>query len=112
MSVKTPRIVRVGPHKYDIVFDKEACVAANVVGVCLNDDARIILDPGLADTMKRETLLHELLHAVWYQTPLDRRYDDDAPDSVGEEIVYTLASRLLSLLRDNPKLVEYLTQEA
>jgi hypothetical protein len=54
----------------------------------------------------RETFLHEAMHGMWYQTLLDRQYRDKQE----EDIIYSLAPKILEFLRDNPEAVEFLLE--
>jgi hypothetical protein len=67
--------------------------------------ARILLDPRQADCMKRDTLLHELLHVCCNTAGLA---DEWGPDRE-EQTVRRLTPHLLAAIRDNPKLLAYLT---
>ena len=102
-----PRRIRIAPHWYSVRPVKSLSQAAGILGACGSDDTEIIYDPAQAGSILRETLLHEALHAVFSQTELDRVYSDEEE----ERIVWSLAPRLLSLLRDNPRFVEWLKEE-
>lgn len=54
----------------------------------------------------RDSLLHELLHAIWSESGLCCTIGEER---IEEHLVHTLASAILALLRDNPALVRYLT---
>lgn len=106
-----PKKVKVGPYDYGVRFDDDAMSAAGANGACLPDTATVLLDSTCSPSTERDTVLHELLHAVWKQTHLVIDYPDSDSDSPGEKLIQTLAPRLLGLLRDNPKLVTYLTEK-
>ncbi len=106
--MKPPVRVKVSPYNVPVRFDKEAMAAASANGAYLPDLHTILLAPNNGPDMERETLLHEVIHAVWSQTFLDVKYPDEEGDSEGEAIIRELSPRLLAVLRDNPKLVEYL----
>ena len=63
---------------------------------------RITLAPWVGPGQARDTLLHEVLHAIWSQTALDQDEDEQ------ERIVRSFTPWLLQVLRDNPELVEFL----
>jgi hypothetical protein len=63
---------------------------------------RITLAPGQAAGQARETLLHEMLHALWSSCALDQDEDEQ------ERIVNSLAPWLLTALRENPDLLAFL----
>ena len=106
--MKPPKSVRVGPHDFSVTLAPELS-NAGASGLCGTDTQEVHVDMKLGPTVERETVLHELLHAVWGQTFLSRRYPDNAGDSEGEGIIDELAPRILALLRDNPRLITYLT---
>jgi len=53
------------------------------------------------EQQRRDTLLHEIIHAV----------SDSIKLKLKEKQVHALACALLAVLRDNPELVEYLLKE-
>lgn len=105
-----PKKVRVAPYEYTVEAHHQLSELAGAAGGCISDSERIVYDPVGGPVVVREVVLHELLHAIWSQTYLKRKFPDDGTDSKGEAIIGELAPRLLSLLRDNPKLVAWLTE--
>lgn len=55
---------------------------------------------------KREWLMHELLHKLWEAGGLGERY----ATTTEEYIITVLSGQLVDMLRDNPELVEFLTE--
>ena len=102
-----PRRLKVGPHRYAVECSTDLLFHGDRRGSTDVDRHRIIVASDLAPSLTRETVLHELLHALWDTTPLRLE-----PISKREEDVVTaLAPPLLDTLRRNPKLVAYLTTE-
>ena len=104
--MKPPRRVLVSPFVVEVTF---ARVLPDASGTCSPDHGSIVLsEEQQAEAQQRDTVLHELLHTVIAQglgAPLKEL------DKAAEEMVVGfLAPRILGLLRDNPKLVEYLTE--
>ena len=64
--------------------------------------AEIHYDPNTTGPVLRETVLHEMLHAVCEHTGLD-------PDE-HETIIRSISPLLLHVLRNNPKFVQWLVQ--
>jgi len=54
--------------------------------------------------MEAETLLHEILHSVFYNQQM--HIDPDLKNS-HEKIVAQISSGLIAVLKDNPKLIDY-----
>lgn len=105
-----PEHVDIGPHRYHIDFSPETGLLLHDEMNCGDsrpDRCLVRLDLQRPQTKVAETLLHELVHCVWSQTPC--RVSDY--DSHEEEIVSALAPWFLDLLRRNPLLVAYLTAE-
>jgi hypothetical protein len=102
---KRPDIITIAPFDYAVRDEPQLQERAGVVGLCNTDTLHLYLDGGLPYGVEAETLLHETLHAMWAQTNLQKRFTDKQQEAV----VWALAPRLLSLLRDNPELVKWLT---
>ena len=95
---KLPAKVRVGAATYRVINEAPD---SGEQGETIESSQLIFVRPSGPDATA-DTLLHECLHAIWCQA---RRNKDDE-----EEIVSALAPRILSLLRDNPKLVSFLVE--
>lgn len=84
------------------------------LGITEVADQRITMRQGhSAPHRERTTMLHEVLHAVIRMTgQLDRFVKDGTDDSHPDErTVGPMAYALLAVLRDNPHLVAYLTED-
>lgn len=73
-------------------------------GQCDGEDGVIDIDPKRCAEpfIAQDTLLHEALHAIL-------RQQGHAYDEHEERLVGALATGLVAVMHDNPKLVEYLT---
>ena len=103
-SSSPPETVYVEPYRFEIVNDANWSMQTGNMGNCITDIQRIVIDANLSPQSERETVLHELLHAIWAQTSLQKRDTEEQQ----EEAVWQLAPRLLALLKDNAPLVQYL----
>ena len=77
----------------------------------------IYIRPDLPPMVERETLLHEVMHAAYYVAGNPFGWMNLAPDddedremSLEEQTIRFTSPLILSVLRDNPDLVAYLTQ--
>lgn len=96
-----PKTVRIGPHRWRVrrrALDDEQ----QKYGRTDEQQLAITIAPWVRGSQLADTLLHELLHAIWAHTALD--FDDDDQ----ERIVRSLSPWLLGALRDNPELVAFL----
>jgi hypothetical protein len=102
-----PDSVKVGPYVYELSWDKNLTDLG--AGGMTNPDNQIIgVDPTLGGGMQRSTLVHEILHAIWKQTPLHMDYADEDKDSDGEKIIRTLEPLVFQVILENPEVVKWL----
>lgn len=106
--------VVVAPATYDIAIDHDGRLddLDELDGLCDFSRRRIWIKDHLAPSSERDTVLHEILHAVVDQLDLKRRFKEEVDKQFEEDVVYALTPRLLALLRDNPQLVTYLVEDA
>lgn len=106
-----PSNIKVGPHVYTVTGDETTVRAEEHA---LNDKLRgwtdhqkllIGVDPKLALGMQRQTLWHEVKHAV-----ADLPSSDNVKRTE-EEWISRTAQMEVAVLRDNPELVAFLTSE-
>jgi hypothetical protein len=109
---KPPKKVIVGPHTYVITDDpsklhKESHqIGDTLYGITDVDVTTIYVDKKLAPSQLADTVLHELIHAMTATTGLDV----DLGKILDESVARRLSPALLDMLRRNPKLVAYLTE--
>jgi len=110
--MKRPKKVAVGHVVYDIRTEERLSEITGTSGTCGQDVQTILIDDQLGPDQERETVLHELLHAIFYATSAHRLLEELEKTAemkdLEENFIQPLASRLLELLRDNPDLVKYL----
>lgn len=76
-----------------VVVDNEPAM-----GSYEQEQSRILVKEGMSVSSVRDTLMHELIHAILQHYEMD-----------SEKLVRVITPALVSLLRDNPKLVEFFT---
>lgn len=103
-----PKRVTVGPFGFTVTLDENTCLrdsvnqgSDHIFGLMLPLEQKIVVNPRQGDDMKRDTLLHEVLHAILMGAGLDGETE--------ERIVSTISPALLDTFRRNPELVAYLT---
>lgn len=113
MSVRLPGAVQIGPLRYRVITDKVAVAkmqadASNPRCMGHQDSGfqTITIDPSTAPDTQAETLLHEVLHAIWGVTGMSNH----PVDKHDEYVITALAPALLDCLRRNPELVKALVR--
>jgi hypothetical protein len=108
-----PKSVRIGPLRWRITTSLgsyNAFAAAENDGKALGfsqlETLTIVLKPGLPDSLLRETLLHELLHAI-IQTQ-GGVFDVAKEEEHEEAAVAAISPLLLSTLRANEDVLEFI----
>ena len=69
------------------------------IGTYDQELSRILIKDGMSASSTRDTLMHELLHAILQHYEMD-----------SEKIVRLMTPALIAILRDNPKLVRFFTE--
>jgi len=108
------KTVKVGPQVYDIVkrnTNEDGTLNDGAHGYTLDSGNIIVVDSAITKTKKQVTVLHEILHAI--------RMNNDGMPKPGKEddfetwehyFIALYENNLLAVLKDNPKLVEWLTK--
>ena len=105
--MKLPKTVKVLSKTYtvDVVEPTLGVLAMegvpSVYGLQRARNCSILINKMMHPDQQRDTLIHELLHA----------YDFDMKIGLSEKQTHRLASCILSMLKDNPKVVEFLTEK-
>lgn len=92
---------------FDWIVDENQNVAneGGVFGSTHHRKQIIFIDPSETQQKKEHTLIHEILHTIWWQTGLTERFKKI--ENLEEEVVQTLAHGLYHVLKDNNLLNEH-----
>lgn len=110
-----PTHVKVGLYVYTVTQDGEAWAkyvndgtAKDRMGFSDHNLLIIAVNPGVSPMQKADTLLHEVLHACWWNGSIGslEALSDNADHE--EFIISHMSPWLLMVLRDNPELLDYL----
>ncbi len=71
----------------------------------------IRLQPGSAENYLRENLLHEIMHAVYYMAHIETGMNHIDDENREEFIVDSMAGTMLFVLKHNPEVLAYLTDD-
>lgn len=106
-----PRVARVGPFTFRIRWSTKAIKAEERIaghglhGITDRETQEIICRRDSTHDRAAVTLMHELLHACFLVA------DHPLREKAEERAVTKLAPVLVSLLRDNPHIIHFLTEE-
>lgn len=107
MSNPLPTSIRIGYRDYRVeIFSPEIAEAKARFGEIDHEAAVLRLQGNIDAPKMANTMLHELLHGCWYVGGLDR--DSRKRE---ERIIRLLANQLAQVWRDNPQLVDWITQQ-
>lgn len=97
--------LKIAAFDFNVVsWHNRAADASGCFGECSTSEQLIRIADNLSPTRLRDILLHEILHAIWWAYRL-------ADEDKEERTVTTLATGLAQVLRDNPKLREFLSEK-
>ncbi len=99
---KPPRYISIGPYRYRIKLVRELGEPEELDGVTDTAGSKLLIREDLSPSRMRETVLHEILHAVWDVCNLSKAYE--------EKTIMSLSPILLDVLQRNEELVEWLTE--
>ena len=87
---------------YVVTFEKEATFKSNAAGLCDNQKLTITILDDQQPSEELDTLIHELLHAVWYQMSMGEHPPEE------EVIVRKAAGGLTQVILDNKQFGSYI----
>jgi hypothetical protein len=105
---KAPRNILIGHAYFTVKYDKHLSDNSEAVGLTGPETQYILLDPKLGPDVERETVLHEAMHAIYFQSGL--RLQSWHKDKVEEQLIWAMAKGVIELLRNNPEMVEYILE--
>jgi len=107
--------VKIGPQKFSIIqrdSNEDGMLNDGAYGYTLDNKNLIVIASGLGNGKQQITLLHEILHAVRMNFDgMPRPTKEDDFESWEHYFIAMYETGLLAVLKDNPKLVEWLTNE-
>ena len=109
MNAEVPKKVRVFGRVYSLIpvlklLDDDG---AELLGQCDNEKLTIKFLQGQHPTTLKDTLIHEVLHAIWYSMNLMV----DPMGDIEEQAVTGLARGITGVLADNPHFAAYVVQQ-
>ena len=102
-----PKRIKAGAFDYTVEHNPQALEDVGGDAALWNAQLRIAINKHQAPGFLRDSLFHEVLHACWQDSGL---YDPERKE-VEERVVSHLSPWILNVLRDNPRLVAFLTEK-
>lgn len=97
--MKLPKILKIGGFIWKVEERDDVTRQSNVWGTTHCHTQTIYLEPNLSEQKKWQTLLHETLHAVYWQCGLGE--DKAIPEEAEEKIIHALSMGMYQVLKDN-----------
>lgn len=94
-----PNTVKIGGFTWTVEQREDVTREGDAFGLTHFTKQKIFLDPNETQQKKEQVLLHEILHAIWWQQGLGARYKDK--DDLEEEMVQAMSMGLYQVLKDN-----------
>jgi hypothetical protein len=99
-----PKRVKIGWHWWDIEFrqiNEFTTDGDGLYGLCNKLKKKIYVDTESHEDIQRQTLLHEILHAIWAVADIGDSEDE-------EETILKLSPLLMGVLIENPAVTKYI----
>jgi len=105
MATAVPKKIKIGHYIFDVCnMTKDLRKHGEVFGVCDQTKQKIHIDVTATPAVLRDTLLHEIMHGVYWMFNLE-------DENKEEKIVSSLATGLLAVFRDNPEVAKFLMEK-
>ena len=99
--MKIPKRLRIGGFIWEVKEDFDIKEEGGIHGSTHYKKQKIFLDPEISQQKKEQTLLHEIMHAIWWQTGLWERYKEEPTKKIEEEIIHALSMGIYQVLKEN-----------
>ncbi len=97
--MEAPRVIKLLGYEINVRLRSSILVDnSTALGTYIQEKTEIQIKSGMSKSAERNTILHELIHAILQEYELD-----------SEELVRIITPALLSMLRENPEFVQYLS---
>ena len=106
--------IKIGPQSFNVVEranQEDGMLNDNAYGYTLDAGNLIVINGNMGEGKKQITLLHEILHAIRMNADgMPKPTKDDDFETWEHYFIALYETGLLSVLKDNRKLVEWLTK--
>lgn len=88
--------IKVGGITYDVVYTED--ISGFLYGSCNYEKGKILISSKTGEERQQQTLIHEMLHAIMFETGLTQEEEDEDRE---EEMVNRISLVLHQVLADN-----------
>lgn len=100
-DISRPTALRIMGRNYSVVWEDDILLGTDCLGRTYSQQCAIVVKTGQHPVEEADTLLHEILHAVWYCMSIAEGGADE------EAVVRRMASGLTQVFMDNGHLINY-----
>ena len=108
-KLQNPSELRIGPLVWTIVFTTEDALEEDCVGWLDAVNLRILLNKDRPPTALRETLIHEILHAIFFSYGIEVHVKGDSSERE-EFVVNALGLPIYQVLLDNREILNWILE--
>jgi len=101
-----PDIINICGQEWEVEENTQFCFDDQKLGQTRHAFNKILINPNQSDTMKKDTLWHEINHVILWSIGLDKRIEDNTTSP--EDVVRSITTIQLAVLQDNQELIKYL----
>lgn len=98
-----PKFIKILGFDWEVIQSADVANEGACYGSTHHSKQKFFFDPTNSPQHLNEVVLHEILHALWWQMGLSARFKKEGM-SHEEEIISTLASGLNAVFKDNAML--------
>lgn len=100
-DIKRPDAVRIMGRNYAVLWEDDSLLGTDNLGRTYSQQCLIVVRTGQHPVEEADTLLHEIMHAVWFCMSVSEGGADE------EAVVRRMASGMLQVFMDNAHLINY-----
>jgi hypothetical protein len=97
--MRIPKSFKFKKSRWTIAFGTKKLDTSKYRGICYLDKKQIFIDPELPRNEQEETLVHELLHAVWPAGVCGEKMEEKLVEKLSRSLYEVLASNKTLLKR-------------
>ena len=99
--MKIPNKVKIGGFDWTIIESNDVTQESQTFGSTHYQKQKLFIEVEETDQKKGQTLLHEIIHAIIWQTGLIERLKNKEYNPSEEELVQAISMQLYQVLHDN-----------